>query len=372
MGPALNNQDFLAAADRSFIYDNIVRGRPGTAMPAWGHMPPEDLTDLVTFIDSWRKEPRKPSVKRVLAGDVDYGLILYGNFCASCHGREGEGGVGPQLRNPIFLDIASDAFLQTTIEGGRRGTAMRPFGQGEESLVKLSSFQVDSIITYLRSWEDKGGQMPQRFVFGFPQRGRVLYKHSCSQCHGEVGQGKTGPAHNNADFLATASDGYLQATMVLGRAGTEMRAVAKGHQGNIQLSVEEINDIVAYIRAWETFPTPPEELRRFLPMGDFEKGRELYMGVCASCHGTDGKGDQGPSLNNTSFLRAVSDGFLQAIIVRGRQSTPMTPFGLGSHGIAQLSVKEINDIIYFIRHWEDQTRTGSKVAAGSSSDTSTE
>ena len=94
---------------------------------------------------------------------------------------------------------------------------------------------------------------------------------------------------------------------------------------------------------------------------------ELYQGLCASCHGRDGKGDLGPSLNNTSFLRVVSDGFLQAIIVRGRRGTPMTPFGIGSSGIAQLSEEEINNIIYFIRNWEDEAPAGSKVAARSSS-----
>ena len=63
--------------------------------------------------------------------------------------------------------------------------------------------------------------------------------------------GYAGPALNNQGFLKSATDGYMKATMMQGRVGTPMGAYLKGKQGMVELTEEEINDIVAYIRTWE-------------------------------------------------------------------------------------------------------------------------
>ena len=87
-------------------------------------------------------------------------------------------------------------------------------------------------------------------------------------------------------------------------------------------------------------------------------GRDQFGRYCAACHGPNGLGDReglayfAPSLNNSDFLRAASDGFLLATIARGRSGTPMRPFGVGAGGIAELDGAAINDIVSYVRSWE--------------------
>jgi len=161
----------------------------------------------------------------------------------------------------------------------------------------------------------------------------------------------TGSALSNPKFLKYASDGYLMATITLGRTGTQMRAMGEGMQGYVSLSADNITDVVAYIRSWE-HKSPIEGLpERYVSDVDLLAGATMYDGFCASCHGKDGNNGWAPQLNNADFLSAVTDGFLQATIVRGRIDTPMRPFGIGGGGVAELSTEDINNIVGFIRQW---------------------
>ena len=49
--------------------------------------------------------------------------------------------------------------------------------------------------------------------------------------------------------MESVSDSYLQATMSLGRHGTQMRPMMKGGGGVVELSSQEVNDIISYLRS---------------------------------------------------------------------------------------------------------------------------
>lgn len=60
--PAINNPEFLQAADDGFLLATIARGRAGTPMPAFGEgagagvwLKPGEILDLVSFIRSWQQ-----------------------------------------------------------------------------------------------------------------------------------------------------------------------------------------------------------------------------------------------------------------------------------------------------------------------------
>src|SRR5215471_4152435 len=50
---------------------------------------------------------------------------------------------------------------------------------------------------------------------------------------------------------------------------------------------------------------------------DLQKGKQLFEGLCADCHGFEGTGGRGPSLNRPTLSRAQDDESLRAIIRDG-------------------------------------------------------
>jgi cytochrome c oxidase cbb3-type subunit 3 len=189
------------------------------------------------------------------------GARLYAQRCSACHGKDGSGGVGVPLALPAFLSGVDDAYLHKTVRLGRPGRVMPAF-------TKLSDAEVDAIVAHIRSWpgQRQPETQPQERIAGNVTRGKTLYKQHCAACHGANGEGGHGtgvtlsrprnapilsPALNNPGFLAAASDAMVKTTLLHGREGTPMRSFLK--QG---LKERDINDIVAYVRAFEQLPSP--------------------------------------------------------------------------------------------------------------------
>ncbi|MHC4853050.1 MAG: c-type cytochrome, partial [Planctomycetota bacterium] len=158
VGPSLNSEAFLGIVNDEYLIHAICEGRPGTAMPAWTVLSVQDVGDLVVHLRSFAKvEYRKP-VAPVTQGDPDNGSHLYAQACASCHGQQGSGGLGPQLANPVFLARATDGFLYQTIAHGRPGTPMLGFlrrgpgkQKGASGIVEYTATQIADLVAYLRS-----------------------------------------------------------------------------------------------------------------------------------------------------------------------------------------------------------------------------
>ncbi len=353
IGPSLNNSAVLPIVSNEFLHDTIVRGRPGTAMPAWRQLSSADIADLIALLRSWQKQPSKVLPRAQAQGDPQNGQLLYQGICASCHGPHAEGALGPQLSNPAFLDSVRDETLIEWISYGRPGTQMRPHLRGQQGNADLSRSQIDDIVAYLRSTRGNQPVDGERIGLGYAPRGAILYRQMCVSCHGEHGEGTIGPAIRNPAFLAAASDGFLRATIVLGRDGTEMRSMGHRGAGIVEMRADEIDDLIAYLRSNED-RTPIAH--RFVIGVNPDNGREKYTAFCAGCHGDQGRGGFAPELNNPGFLRAATDGYLQATIIRGRRGTAMRAFGMSGHGLAHLSQSEINDIVAFIRQWSPDTR----------------
>jgi cytochrome c oxidase cbb3-type subunit 3 len=184
---------------------------------------------------------------------AERGQALYAQYCAVCHGAQGQGrvqGNATSLNNPDFLAVASDTFLQTTIAQGRRDTAMR--GWAHEAGGPLRREDMRDLVTFLRSWQQEASRLPPPpRGRGDPVRGQQLYEAACATCHGWEGRGNLGmgPAVTNPDLLATADDAFLWVTIAYGRRGTPMFPSLRGRDGVRQLSAQEIHDLVAYLRS---------------------------------------------------------------------------------------------------------------------------
>jgi len=172
----------------------------------------------------------------------------------ACHQADaiGKPGFAPSLTNKELLSIASDKFFMSTIRDGRVGTGMPPFAH-------LGKKKIKSIVAYLRSHE----KLPNRSKkvdaqpdsYGDPRKGELWFTEICENCHGVNGEGYgagvAGPAIGKSGFLNKVSDGFIRETIKYGRSNTRMRGFS-GPAGLANLTDEEINDIIAFLRSLKT------------------------------------------------------------------------------------------------------------------------
>jgi len=254
IGLPLNNSDFLSISSNQFIYKTLFYGRNTAGMPSWSHYSEREMGDIISFMRTWGKGPMRDKTVSLPAGDEEKGSLQYLYLCSRCHGEFGEGNTGPAILNPDFLENVSDAFLYNTISGGRNHTAMFGWTTDVQGEGKLDRQGVSDIIAYMRDLQEDvrtyiyAGANP-----GSPATGESLYTRHCSECHGENGEGITAPALNNQELLSAASNGYLLATISLGREDTRMPPWGNGSAASQKLSATDRRDLVAYIRSWQRY-----------------------------------------------------------------------------------------------------------------------
>ncbi len=204
--PALNNPARLKEFDDAWYRDVIARGRPAKGMPTWGTvLAPQQIGDLVALFAAWRAgktvTPTTTLTKQVsdalyairsfdrldavfflsaalpLANNVqqaelravldlvkanrlseaetrlimllppaEMGKELYESNCAPCHGDDGSGGLGKNLRGNKFVKSKSDKELGAFLAVGRKGTAMDGFNN------IMTDEQLGYVIALMRTW----------------------------------------------------------------------------------------------------------------------------------------------------------------------------------------------------------------------------
>jgi cytochrome c oxidase cbb3-type subunit 3 len=159
--PSVRNRDFLALASDDFIRQTIHDGRAGTGMLPRPDLPKQTVNDIIAYLRAL-PIPNPVAIKvdptLKFSGDAAHGSSLFGNYCASCHGPNGEGyaiGVpGPAIGLPGFLKVASDDYIFQTLKRGRSGTPMKSFS-GAGGLASLTESDLHDVIAHLRVLETK-------------------------------------------------------------------------------------------------------------------------------------------------------------------------------------------------------------------------
>jgi mono/diheme cytochrome c family protein len=238
---------------------------PGSKMPELSLT--EEQIDLLTlFMFSLRRSDLpeaywpKDRIKVARFGASEFsrdGETLYGTFCASCHGPEGQGmrfagmTAFPAVSSYGFLSLASDRFIAETIRQGRPGRRMAAWGNANGMTVE----EIGKVVAHIRAIG--GGVTPVEpddltlRIAGDRAKGAALYSQQCAVCHGKAGEGGEGTALHNRVLLATATDKYMAETIRLGRPGTAMPAFGMASTVRPALAPDEIASIVAHIRSWE-------------------------------------------------------------------------------------------------------------------------
>jgi cytochrome c oxidase cbb3-type subunit III len=128
---ALANPVYLAIIDEATMRNIVANGVHGTSMPAFvqsaGGMLTEQQIEVITtgILSRWGRKQvldgaNPPSYAAKVAGNVDHGQLVFGTYCASCHGSEGAGTPkGSAITNDSFLALVSNQGLRTMVITGR-------------------------------------------------------------------------------------------------------------------------------------------------------------------------------------------------------------------------------------------------------------
>ena len=134
--------------------------------------------------------------------DIAYGLSIYTAKCATCHGVQGDGVGGVNLRSGTFRNASTDQELARFIRAGSQA-GMPAFA--------LDNTDMAGVIAYLRNMNSFDAATVKT---GDIARGRALFegKGGCTTCHrvGAAGA-RTGP--NLSDIGALRSAGSIQRSL---------------------------------------------------------------------------------------------------------------------------------------------------------------
>jgi len=286
---------------------------------------PEELRELIRQggqhleMPSWSQRLTSEQVE-VLAryvvepASVPEGGPLFVQYCTACHGE----------RVPSATDV--DLAREQISQGGAH-VSMPVWGD------VLTSEQLEALVKYTLT-AASGTSL---------EVGQTLFQKNCIPCHGEFGEGGPNPTLpgdiimpiSSSEYLQTRDDFTLRSIISQGQPNFGMSPFSTANGG--PLDDQEIDAIVAYMRAWAE--NPPVELPpQVVDLPPAISGAEVYTGVCAQCHGAGGEGGLGPSLKDPALQAARTDQQLFDTISQGHAATPMIAWGeiLSSEQIQQL------------------------------------
>jgi cytochrome c oxidase cbb3-type subunit 3 len=145
--------------------------------------------------------------------------------------------------------------------------------------------------------------------------GRSIFSNTCATCHGSTGQGAVGYPNLTDDIWHWGgSPDHILQTVLDGREGVmpEWGTVLTGMGGP-----DAVDYVIAYVRTLSA----PETLQNNYMAA---RGQKLFEGVCAACHGVDGKGNQdlgAPDLTDRYWLYGSSRESLYQTIAHGRHGS---------------------------------------------------
>jgi len=233
---------------------------------------------LVILAGCNRDLPGKPNLadRPVPADQITDFAVLYGTYCAGCHGADGRLGPAPPLNDAIFLTIVPDEELLKNINEGRPGTPMPAFSRQRGG--PLTDKQVRAVAEGIKpKWlaadadrkersklagdlpgytfipAQKAGAGDEAATTEAIARGQQLFAVACAECHGADGAGDGAGRLNDPDFLLLASNQMLRRIIITGRPDLGMPnfAVTDGRGQDFRpLSSADIDDLVALLASW--------------------------------------------------------------------------------------------------------------------------
>jgi mono/diheme cytochrome c family protein len=352
---------------------------------------------LADYFAEHKKDPRVTigafDLSKVTKFDVKFGAAAFkAHACLGCHVIE---------ENGKFIGGPQSASLVTAGQRYNQDWLFR-FGQNPqdftphsgEFLADATEPQLRAVIGFLmvqgvKDFKYYEPWASSEFEMASVERGKVIYKEYCSQCHGATGKGD-GPAasglepkpaiHANIPFEKLPIE-YLY--NVINHGGPAVGKSPNMPYWNLTIGQQGVADVIAYLKVTfkgipdvaavggaaqggacvqprKTAKAPEDFLTKTNPLsssaGSIQAGKEVFLKTaqpiaCAMCHGEqgDGKGIMGAALvppprNFTcgTMMREIPDGQLFWIIKNGSPGTGMMSF-------ASLPDEQVWQLVHYIR-----------------------
>lgn len=255
---------------------------------------------------------------------ADQGATAYAENCASCHGADGEGGTGPNLRTTA---VPQDDLI-TLVSDGQ--------GSMPGFVDSLAPDEIQAVVIFVESLSGGEEQPTDSSASFLVFEGAALFTDNCSRCHGPDASGGVGPALKTS----TLTSAEMVPVIANGRG-------AMPHFSEI-LSSADIDAVVAYV---EETQEAARDGGGIAP--DAALGREIYVADCSTCHGPAGEGGIGPSLANS---RLTTNEIISQVVGGHPEGMP------GFEGV--LDAVQVQEVARYVLSIEDEStsRTGLVVA----------
>jgi len=243
----ISSAEYLKTRDDATLRNIISQGQPDFGMSPFGaeHGGPLDDTQIesiVAFIRSWESNPPVELPPEIISSTPSApnetplsGSQIYVSVCSSCHGLNGEGGVGPAFNTTEFQKKYDDQSMFDVINTGHEATSMIAWGE------ILTADQISQLVHYIRGFDPEA---PRGGTVSYSAQVAPLFQAKCKMCHNQ----------NNA---------------LGGWDSTTYQAVTNsGNNGSVVIPGDTTNSVLAQrVTGTEGAPMPPSGL---LPADDIQ------------------------------------------------------------------------------------------------------
>lgn len=198
-----------------------------------------DTNDKSTFTRDIKIDS-KSEIKKNFAKPEVKGAVVYKTYCLPCHGEKGDGVARAMKlygKENLVINDGTNEYYEKIIRNGSKvmGKSLyMPMWEDE-----LSDNQIKNVITYVES------------IKNVVMRGMVVFSSNCIFCHGIKGNGKGrtsfmyDPPPANLT-ISEKTDEYKRE--IITKGGKAMGRSEVMPQWGLQLTKQEIDDVVAYLR----------------------------------------------------------------------------------------------------------------------------
>lgn len=233
--------------------------------------------------------------------EVLRGSAVYAEFCAACHGPEGEAiGTGPSFA--AIRDYDVENVRDVILEGYDTDPSDTIRMPGYEAV--LAKEQVDYLLAFMATWNDPETETPHlpepnlsvetevKFVEDVdPEHGAEIYAYSCLGCHGLNAEGRDEPGFPGFEL----DEERAVRVAATGEEHGPVPAFSRALGG--PLSTEDLADLGAYLRTLEAREEEEEQpegidwLIIFLGLGAIGLVGLAYMGTNPFARKSEGEGE---------------------------------------------------------------------------------